>query len=434
MIVSNVIAKKRDKGRLTAAEIDFMVQGYALGEIPDYQMAAFLMALYIQGVDREETVNFAESIIASGRKLDLSPVPGVKVDKHSTGGVGDKTTLVLVPLVAAAGVPIAKLSGRSLGHTGGTLDKLESIPGFNVNLSSEELVKQLKDIGMAIAEAGKEIVPADKKIYALRDVTATISSIPLIASSIMGKKVASGADKIVLDVKVGSGAFSKTLEDALELATQLVSVGSALGKEAVAIISDMNQPLGYAVGNSLEVKEAIETLKGTGPKDLEELCLILGSHLIFLGRVSPTLEEARKVAERMIPSGAALKKFTELVEAQGGDPNIINNTELLPRAKIVHEYPAPASGYIYGIETQKVGEAALLLGAGRLEKETPIEHAVGFIFRKKIGDQVQKSEPLVEVHANDEEKIKEALAYLSEAIAISDKKPPRFPLIYKTIV
>src|SRR3990170_1264103 len=276
MIVSNVLAKKRDKGRLTAAEIDFMVHGYTLGEIPDYQMAAFLMALYIQGVDREEMVNFAKSIIASGRKLDLSPIPGVKVDKHSTGGVGDKTTLVLVPLVASAGVPIAKLSGRGLGHSGGTLDKLESIPRFKINLSLEEIVDQVKRVGVALAAAGKEIVPADKKMYALRDVTATVSSIPLIASSIMGKKVASGADKILLDVKTGSGAFSKTLKESQELATLLVSLGTALDRETVAVISDMNQPLGWAVGNSLEVKEAIETLKGKGPKDLEELCVYLG--------------------------------------------------------------------------------------------------------------------------------------------------------------
>ncbi|MDI6690067.1 MAG: pyrimidine-nucleoside phosphorylase [Actinomycetota bacterium] len=429
MRACDIIARKGDGLRLNAEEIDFMVQGFVEGDIPDYQMSAFLMAAYIRGLNEEETIDLTKSMIASGRCVDLSSVKGIKVDKHSTGGVGDTTTLVLAPLVAAAGVPVAKMSGRALGHTGGTLDKLESIPGFNVNLSEGQFIKQVNRIGVAIAGATADIVPADKKIYALRDVTATVSSIPLIASSVMSKKIAGGADAIVLDVKTGSGAFMETLSESRKLAKILVTIGHKMGRKTVAIMSDMNQPLGFAVGNALEVKEAINTLKGKGPSDLTELCFTLGSYMLVLAGIVSKPEEGRALLKDTLSTGKALDKFGQLIETQGGDPKVLSDQTILPQAELVEDYLTGKEGYILCMDAKKIGEAVMELGAGRETKESAVDLSVGLILCHKVGDRVELGEPIVKIHANNYSKLQKAISILKEAIIISDERPQPRPLV-----
>ncbi|MDI6891895.1 MAG: pyrimidine-nucleoside phosphorylase [Actinomycetota bacterium] len=433
MRVYDIIARKRNGEKLTAEEIDFMVQGFVKEEIPDYQMSALLMALYIRGLDSRETLDLTGSMVSSGEVIDLSSISGIKVDKHSTGGVGDKTTLLLAPLVAAAGVPVAKMSGRGLGHTGGTLDKLESIPGLKVDLSREEFISQVKKIGVAIAGATASIVPADKKIYALRDATATVSSTPLIASSVMSKKIAGGADAIVLDVKVGSGAFMKTLEEARELAGMLVDIGKGAGKETIALITNMDEPLGFAVGNILEVKEVIDALKGKGPTDLVELCLVLGSHTLVLGKVASSIEEAQARLQKILNSGEALEKFIQLVRSQGGDPKIVEAPGTLPRARIVSDYLVKEEGYLSFIDAEAVGRAAMVLGAGRTTKEDKIDPTVGVVFRHKVGGYVKKGDVMAEIHANDMDQLDQADTILDNAINIAGEQPEKKPLVLEIV-
>ncbi|WP_332649334.1 pyrimidine-nucleoside phosphorylase [Lysinibacillus sp. 54212] len=402
MRMVDIIEKKRDGEELTAEEIRFFVEGYTNGSIPDYQVSALMMAIYFKDMTDRERADLTMAMVESGDRIDLSQIEGIKVDKHSTGGVGDTTTLPLAAMVAAVGVPVAKMSGRGLGHTGGTIDKLEAIHGFHVELSGEEFVQQVNDIKMAVIGQSGNLTPADKKLYALRDVTGTVSSIPLIASSIMSKKIAAGADAIVLDVKTGDGAFMKTLDDARALAHAMVRIGNSVGRNTMAIISDMSQPLGYAIGNSLEVKEAIDTLKGVGPADLNELCYTLGSQMVVLGGKAKTIEEARKMLEEVVENGAALNVLKRFIAAQGGDSSVVDYPEKLPQAKYVVEVPAKEAGYIAKIEADDIGTAAMLLGAGRATKESQIDLAVGLVLRKKVGDEVREGESLVTVYANTE--------------------------------
>lgn len=418
----DIISKKRDGHLLNASEIDFMVQGYTRGSVSSGEMAAFLTVTYLNGLDFEETLSLTRAMVNSGKTLDLSSIPGPKVDKHSTGGVGDKTTLVLAPLVAACGVKVAKMSGRGLGFTGGTLDKLESIPGFRTDLTIEQFMDQLYAIGVAITSQTEDLVPADKKIYALRDRTATISSIPLIASSVMSKKIAAGCDAIVLDVKTGSGAFMKSYEEAKELAELMVAIGSALERQTIAIISNMDQPLGYAIGNVLEVKEAIETLRGKGPKDLTELCLALGSQMLILAGRAFKQEDARDTLYTAIDTGDAMMKFEQLVEAQGGERQAIMDPDLLPKAKIVQVYKAKEEGYVSSIQAEKIGWAARACGDG----------ACGILLHKKVGDSVEKGEVLAEIHTGDQASVKRVTALLEESFEISDRALT-FPLIFSII-
>jgi pyrimidine-nucleoside phosphorylase/thymidine phosphorylase len=396
----DVIMKKRQGGRLTGEEIDFFISGYVAGEIKDYQVSALLMSIFFRGLNREETAGLTLAMANSGDRADLSGIPGVKVDKHSTGGVGDKTTLVLAPLVAAAGVPVAKMSGRGLGHTGGTIDKLESIPGLNVNIAPDDFIEQVRETGLAIVAQTGNLVPADKKLYALRDVTATVDCVPLIASSVMSKKIASGADAIVLDVKAGSGAFMRDEQQAKELARAMTEIGKLTGRKTVAIITDMDQPLGCTVGNALEVREAIATLRGRGPADLVELCLALGSEMLVLGGKAATTEEAVKLLGDLLSNGAALEKFKQMVAAQGGDPGVAEDMNMLPLAAHQREIIAPAGGYIRSINAEMAGRAAMLLGAGRASKESPIDLSAGIVLNKKVGDMVEAGEPLAAMHYN----------------------------------
>ena len=433
MRVYDVIAKKRDGEKLTSKELDFIVQEFVKGKVADYQMSAFLMACYTRGLDVDETSNLTKTMVSSGKQVDLSAIPGIKVDKHSTGGVGDKTTLVVTPLVAAAGVPVAKISGRGLGHTGGTIDKLESIPGFSPYLTMSEFIEQVSKIGSAIIGASKSVNPADKKIYALRDVTATVSSIPLIASSIMSKKIAGGADAIVLDVKVGSGAFMKNLGDARKLAKLMVDVGEKAERKTVAVITNMDEPLGFAVGNSLEIKEAMDTLKGNGPKDLTELCLNLGSRMLVLGGLEKEIGLARKKLEGILSSGKALDKFVQLIEAQGGDSGIIDDYDVLTKAKIISDYTAPNGGYISSIDAEAVGRAALELGAGRAAKDDKIDSSVGIILKRKVGNYIEAGDVLAEIHSNDMDLLDRADTIIDNAISISKEKPEKKELILEEI-
>lgn len=398
----DVIEKKRNGEVLSKEEITFFVNGYTDGSIPDYQASAFLMAVYFTGMTAEEQGYLTMAMVESGDQIDLSGIEGIKVDKHSTGGVGDTTTLILVPLVAACGVPVAKMSGRGLGHTGGTLDKLEAIEGFHIELTEEQFVKQVNDLKLAVIGQSGNLTPADKKLYALRDVTATVDSIPLIASSIMSKKIAAGANAIVLDVKTGDGAFMKTEADAKALAESMVAIGKQVGRQTMAVISDMSQPLGFAIGNALEVIEAIDTLKGQGPDDLTELCLVLGSKMIVAGGKADSIDEARDMLKAVIADGSALELFGKLIEAQGGNAAIIHDISLLPTAKYQIEVPALTSGYVTKMEADDIGVAAMLLGAGRATKEDEIDLAVGIVLRKKIGDTVQQGEPLAIIHTNTE--------------------------------
>jgi pyrimidine-nucleoside phosphorylase len=433
MQMYDLILKKRNGGELTTEEINYFVAGYTAGEIPDYQAAALLMAIYFRGMNGRETADLTIAIVDSGEKINLGRIPGVKVDKHSTGGVGDKTTLVLAPLVAAAGVPVAKMSGRALGHTGGTIDKLESIPGFKVNLDPGAFIEQVRQINIALTAQTGRIAPADKKLYALRDVTATVDSIPLIASSVVSKKIASGADAILLDVKCGSGAFMRTREEAAELARAMVEIGKQVNRRMVAVVTDMSRPLGRAVGNAMEVREAIETLRGGGPPDLRELCLTLGAHMLVLGGKSRDFDSARRILEELLSGGGALQKFKALVEAQGGDVTVVDNPGALPMAKYRREVAAPADGYVHAIDTLRVGRAAMVLGAGRAAKEDPIDHTAGIEINKKPGDPVKRGEPLAVLHTNREHALEGAAGMVAAAYTLSENPPAQTPLILETI-
>lgn len=417
----DIIMKKRDGIKLSEEEIRFLIDGFTKGEIENYQMAAFTMAVYFNGMDKEEATWLTKAMLYSGDILDLSKINGVKVDKHSTGGVGDKTSLVVAPLVASLGIKFAKMSGRGLGHTGGTLDKLESIPGYSISLSEEEFIRQVNDIGIALIGQTADLAPADKKLYALRDVTATVESIPLIASSIMSKKLASGADVICLDVKVGSGAFMKTEESAEKLAELMVEIGKQCGKKMTAILTNMDEPLGYAVGNSLEVIEAIQTLNGKGPADFTELCLEIASHLVLDAKKAITLEEARNLCIRQIQNGQALQTLSRLVSAQGGDASYIFTPTNFPKAEYQIEVKADKNGYVGHIDALAIGNAAMLLGAGRAKLGDDIDHSVGIVLCRKVGDKVQAGETLAVIHSN--RKNTEAEAHMVyEAFAVQEKK------------
>jgi pyrimidine-nucleoside phosphorylase len=426
----DIIYKKRMGQELTHEEIDTLVQGFARGEVADYQMAAWAMAVCLQGMTARETADLTMAMARSGDMIDLSAIRGTKVDKHSTGGVGDKVSLVLVPLVAACGAPVAKMSGRGLGHTGGTLDKLESVPGLRVERSSQEFIDQVNKIGCAVVGQTGNLVPADKKLYALRDVTATVDSIPLIASSIMSKKIAGGADAIVLDVKTGSGAFMKTLDDSFRLAQAMVDIGREVGREVAAFVSDMDQPLGWAVGNAMEVSEAIETLRGFGPQDLEEVCLALGAQMLRLAGVAPDAAAARKQLLRALRAGHGLNKLIEMVEAQGGDVNYIRQPVSLPRAARIVRLAAPEAGYVQHIEALEVGVAAAMLGAGRETKDSVLDLGVGVLLRKKVGDQVDRGDTLAEIHVNDESRLAEVQERLLGAYRIGAEAVPKHLLMY----
>ena len=428
----DVIEKKRNGETLTEEEISFFVNGYTNDTIPDYQASAFLMAIYFKGMTAEEQAHLTMAMVESGDQIDLSAIEGIKVDKHSTGGVGDTTTLILVPLVAACGVPVAKMSGRGLGHTGGTLDKLEAIEGFHIELTEEQFVNQVNDLKLAVIGQSGNLTPADKKLYALRDVTATVDSIPLIASSIMSKKIAAGADAIVLDVKTGDGAFMKTEEDAIALAHSMVAIGNKVGRNTMAIISDMSQPLGNAIGNSLEIIEAIDTLKGEGPEDLTELCLVLGSQMVVVGGKADTLNEAREMLKAVIQDGSALELFGRLIEAQGGSADIIHNTSLLPTAKYQIEVQSERSGFITKMEADDIGVAAMLLGAGRATKDDAIDLSVGIVLKKKIGDFVKEGEALAVIHSNTEA-VEQSVAILRKHIFIEEKAVEKPRLIGEVI-
>jgi len=404
MRMVDLIAKKRDGAELTKEEIDFIVEGYTRGGIPDYQMSAWAMAVFFRGMTPAETAHLTLAMARSGDLADLSRIRGGKVDKHSTGGVGDKTTLVVAPLVAAAGVPVAKMSGRGLGHTGGTIDKLESIPGFAPELSPDEFVEQVNRIGIAVVGQTGNLTPADKKLYSLRDVTATVNSVPLIASSVMSKKIAAGADAIVLDVKAGSGAFMKTVSEAWRLAVTMVDIGRSVGRRTVAVVSNMDQPLGLAVGNALEVREAVDTLRGEGPEDLTRLALTLGAHMVVLGGKAGSFKEAYEKLEKMLKSGGALEKFRQFVAAQGGNPDVADRpAELLPKAPFRVTVPSPADGFVHGIQAEEIGLVAMTLGAGRATKESSIDPAVGVVLAKKVGDPVRRGEILAILHAGRED-------------------------------
>lgn len=419
MRMVDIIEKKRDGQELTTAEINFFIEGYTKGEIPDYQASALAMAIYFQDMNDRERADLTRAMVESGDTIDLSAIDGVKVDKHSTGGVGDTTTLVLAPLVASLGVPVAKMSGRGLGHTGGTIDKLESITGFHVELTREQFIDLVNRDKVAVIGQSGNLTPADKKLYALRDVTGTVNSIPLIASSIMSKKIAAGADAIVLDVKTGDGAFMKTQEDAEELAHAMVRIGNHVGRKTIAIISDMSQPLGFAIGNALEVKEAIETLQGKGPKDLTELVLTLGSQMVILAGKAKTSEEAKEMLLDAIHSGKALAKFKEFLANQGGDASIVDDLTKLPQAKYKIELPAKQSGYISRMVADEIGVASMILGAGRATKEDVIDLAVGLVLHKKVGDKVEEGESILTIYSN-RENVEDVKQKLYDNIFIAD--------------
>jgi pyrimidine-nucleoside phosphorylase len=429
MRMYDIIAKKRDNQELTKEEIEFFINGYTNGDIPDYQASAFCMAIYFQDMSERERAYLTTAMVNSGDTIDLSSIEGIKVDKHSTGGVGDTTTLILAPLVASVGVPVAKMSGRGLGHTGGTIDKLESVEGFHVEISSQDFIDLVNKNKVAVIGQSGNLTPADKKLYALRDVTATVNSIPLIASSIMSKKIAAGADAIVLDVKTGAGAFMKSLDDAKELAGAMVSIGNRVGRNTMAVISDMSQPLGNAIGNALEVKEAIDTLSGKGPSDLTELCLTLGSQMVVLANKAQSLEEARKLLVTNIENGLALEKFKTFLKSQGGNEQVVDQPELLPQAKYKIELPALHEGYVSEITADEIGNAAMLLGAGRATKESEIDLAVGILLNKKIGDAVKQGESLLTIYSNKED-VEEIKQKLYHHIKVNEQPVEPPSLIY----
>ena len=419
MRMVDIIEKKRDGKELTTQEISFFIEGYTKGDIPDYQASALAMAIYFQDMNDRERADFTRAMVNSGDTIDLSGIDGIKVDKHSTGGVGDTTTLVLAPLVASLGIPVAKMSGRGLGHTGGTIDKLESVKGFHVELTKEQFIDLVNRAKVAVMGQSGNLTPADKKLYALRDVTGTVNSIPLIASSIMSKKIAAGADAIVLDVKTGDGAFMKTEKDAEELAHAMVRIGNHVGRKTIAIISDMSQPLGFAIGNALEVKEAIETLQGKGPQDLTDLVLTLGSQMVILAKKAETTQEAKAMLCEAITSGKAIAKFKEFLQNQGGDASVVDDTAKLPQAKYQIELPAKKSGYVSRMVADEIGVASMLLGAGRATKEDTIDLAVGIVLHKKVGDKVSEGESLLTIHSN-RENVDEVKQKLYDNIFIED--------------
>lgn len=419
MRMVDIIEKKRDGKELTKAEINFVVTGYTKDEIPDYQVSALAMSIFFNDMTNEEIANLTLAMAESGEMIDLSAIKGIKVDKHSTGGVGDTTTIVLAPLVAAVGVPVAKMSGRGLGHTGGTIDKLEAIPGFNVEISNEDFIEFVNRDQVAVIGQSGDLAPADKKLYALRDVTGTVDSIPLIASSIMSKKIAAGADAIVLDVTTGDGAFMKNEKDAERLARTMVQIGKLANRQTMAIISDMSQPLGLAIGNSLEIKEAIDALKGQGPEDLMEMVYVLGSQMVVLAKKAETLAEARKMLEEAIQSGAAIEKFKVMVRNQGGDASVIDHPEKLPQAKYIIDLPAKKSGVVSEMVADQLGIAAMILGAGRRTKEDQIDFSVGLMLRKKVADSVVEGETLVTIYANSPD-VEDVKAKIYESITIAE--------------
>ncbi|MGZ6347093.1 MAG: thymidine phosphorylase [Anaerolineales bacterium] len=427
----DIIIKKRDKGELTQEEINYFVEGFVKGDISDYQVSAWAMAVLLNGMTPQETTDLTLAMVLSGRILDLTGVVDIAVDKHSSGGVGDKTTLTVLPTVAACGLPVGKMSGRGLGFSGGTLDKMESIPGYRVDLNTDEFKKQLKEKGIVLTGQSLDLAPADGKLYALRDVTGTVPSISLIASSIMCKKIAAGAQAILLDVKVGIGAFMETLNMAHELADLMIKIGELAGRKTVCLLSDMNQPLGHAVGNALEVREAVETLKGGGPADFREHCLHVTAHMLVLGKCARDLDEGRKLAEKVIADGRAFEKFRVLVQAQGGDVSYVDDLDKFPKAEIIEVVKAPRSGYLAQVHARRIGEASVTLGAGRARKSDTVDHAVGFIIHHKVGDEVKEGEPLFTLHANDGKKQTEAREKVLAAHVFSDTPTPRLPLFYE---
>jgi pyrimidine-nucleoside phosphorylase len=429
----DLIQRKRDGGELAPEEIEFLVEGYTNGDIPDYQMSSFLMAVFFSGMSDREVSRLTECMLRSGDTVDLSSIPGVKVDKHSTGGVGDKTSLIVAPLAAAAGVVVPMMSGRALGHTGGTLDKLESIPGFRTSLTAEEFEKQLSELGLCFIGQTDRLAPADRKLYALRDVTATVESIPLISSSIMSKKLAEGVDALVLDVKVGSGAFMKKQVDARRLAQMMVGIGRRMDKRVQALITDMSQPLGYAVGNALEVMEASQTLQNAGPADLTKLSIELAARMIFLGKKAASLEEARRLAEEKLVDGSGYKKFKLVVAAQGGNPQALDKFELLPNATGMREVASPRGGYVSSIDAQDIGSASNMIGAGRDKKEDAIDPAVGIILEVKAGEKVDAGSVLCRLYYTKEDRVEEAAEMVEDAFRISAQKPEERELILEVV-
>lgn len=433
MRMYDIIKKKRDGEELTKEEINFFIKGYTDNKIPDYQVASLLMAIYFNKMNKRETLNLTKAMINSGETVDLSQISGTKVDKHSTGGVGDKTTIALAPMVAACGVPFVKMSGRGLGHTGGTLDKLESIKDFKVELSREEFVRISNEINIALCSQTANITPADKKLYSLRDVTATVENISLIASSIMSKKLAIGSDAIILDVKVGSGAFMKNLDNAISLAEEMVEIGTGFGRETIALVTNMDEPLGYAIGNGLEIKEAVETLQGKGPKDFYELCLFLGSKLLVLAKKTSNEKEGREMLVNTIKTGKAYKKLLELVKYQYGDTSYIEDTELLPKAKYVLKVESDKEGYIKSMNAEEIGKCALILGAGRETKESEIDLSAGIVLNKKVDDKVKKGDVLAYIHGNNRGKVEEVKEKLKNIIDVGNKNKENKKLVYGEI-
>lgn len=433
MRIYDIIKKKRDNNSLTTEEINYFIENYTNGNIPDYQISALLMAIYLNKMDKRETLDLTRAMINSGDTFNLSDINGVKVDKHSTGGVGDTTTLILGPMVAACGVPFVKMSGRGLGHTGGTLDKLESIKGFRVALSNKEFVDNTNDINISICSQTGNITPADRKLYALRDVTATVENLSLIAGSIMSKKLAIESDAIILDVKVGSGAFMKNLDDAIALANEMVDIGIGYGRKTIALVTNMDEPLGNAIGNALEIKEAIDTLKGEGPDDLFELCLVLGSKLLVLAKKTDNEKEARDMLIDAVDSGRAYNKLIEMVEHQDGDISYIENPDLLPKAKYILEVKSNKSGYVKAIDAEEIGKSALILGAGRETMNSVLDLSVGIVLNKKVDSRVEVGETLAFIHANDIDKAKQVEKILLEVIVVGDKNDNHKKLIYKEI-
>lgn len=432
MRMYDVISKKRDGLELEEAEIAYVIKGFVNGEIPDYQMSAFLMAVYFQGMTEKETLAMTNEVAHSGDMVDLSAIQGIKVDKHSTGGVGDKTTLIVAPIVASFGVKVAKMSGRGLGHTGGTVDKLESIPGYRTDLSRKEFFRVVNKTGLSVIGQSGNLTPADKKMYALRDVTATVESIPLIAVSIMSKKLAAGSDCILLDVKTGSGAFMKTLEDSIALAQEMVKIGENAGRKTVALITDMDTPLGNYIGNSLEVTEAVMTLKGQGPQDLTEVCIHLAANMMVLAGIG-SLTQCLEKAKQAIGDGSALKRLADMVAAQGGDASVIYDTERFTQAACSHELHADREGFIEAMNTERCGIASVMLGAGREKKDSPIDFSAGIILHKKTGEQVKQGDCLATLYASDETLFAAALAELNSAYTIKQQKTDRNPLIYARV-
>lgn len=433
MRMYDIITKKRDGFELSTEEINFFVSGITTGEIPDYQASALLMAIFLQKMTNRETVDLTYAMMKSGDVVDLSAIEGIKVDKHSTGGVGDTTTLILGPMVAACGVPVAKMSGRGLGHTGGTLDKLESIEGFSIEVSSEDFIEHVNNHKIAVIGQSKNIAPADKKLYALRDVTATVDNISLIAASVMSKKLAAGSDAIVLDVKMGSGAFVKTFEGAKELSRAMVDIGTSMGRHTIAVITDMEQPLGFAIGNALEVKEAIDTLNGKGPKDLTELCIRLASFMVYLGKGAESIPEARKLVEENLNNGNAFEKFKEFVIIQNGNVAVIEDPNKLPSCDIIKEIPSEVEGYISSIKSDDVGIAAMVLGAGRENMDTVLDMGSGIVLTKKVGDFVKKGESIAVMYTNKADKVEDATRRLIGAYSFS-ATPVKAPILIHAVV